>query len=152
VERTVPASRQIAARIAFLRALAIHSDAIGRLRSCPSPAASDGQRALLKLPDGDHAIWRIGLSRKEVLAIAGPKRVAVASTWAKASKLGGVSWLEHWAAFAMVAWDLARTALDLVATPEIMRRLDVGTKGVWMSVETSYPQTERNPSEAHNRR
>ena len=148
-----PASRLAAARMAFLRSIAIHTKAIKELREL-SPRLSQTElekdaslRAKIADSETNHVeISSLSLSSEVLIATAGPSRFQAAGTWSNRWNLDEVRWLRKWATFALLWWTAVGwctkndcpqgcaavrghydgLALDLVLAKEILVALDAG--------------------------
>jgi hypothetical protein len=94
-KKRVADSRRVLARMAFLRALAEHSDAIRDLHS---------QRAARNADD-----HRFGnASERSLFLLAGRRRVRAVNKWAERWKVS-VSWLHAWGTYALWRWEVGST-------------------------------------------
>ncbi len=163
MKKSAPYTARLAARVAFLSALAKWTPAIRELRQWPRPsvapsAAPEGRFRTAVQLRGPHAVlhW-FPVHVEEFLTVAGDARFKAARHWAEKWNLADAGWLVDWAVLAMFAWDLAvrcqrascpsgcdlarsgraTDALQLVASPLILRRLMRDRERVWTLVEVT---------------
>ena len=91
--------RRMQARIAFLRALATHSDAIRDLHA---------QRAI---GEADDHFFGDGFSEQLLCLHAGRRRVEAAHDWAERWKLWA-PWLRNWGTYALYRWEVGAACKD----------------------------------------
>ena len=112
-EDILPAPRRAMARVAFVRALSTHTNAVRELKNQylsrkRQPIVRN--RMLCRLLGTSHPFFVLPmhLSADTLLRLAGTQRVAEASSWAERWNVA-VPWLRAWATFALVQWDVARS-------------------------------------------